>query len=152
MRADIPFLWIRSSTGNISAVLEAFTPIIPGNLLSSTLPAFEISIRIDGSKEGRIVLSASNITDISVIGRVNEVRNGSVLVMRNARASNIDPYNGEIAIASSNMNEIIPQYNVHVHRGVEKMMIILRGFWGNTERFYVINDADDSLITCYKLN
>ncbi|BCU70025.1 GH116 family glycosyl hydrolase [Stygiolobus caldivivus] len=120
-----PFAFIKGSKNNVKAELEAFSALIPGDLTDSALPAIGVSVRVSGSKSGLIALSVSNITGISKIGRYNEaLKNG--IRMRNSKANDLDPYNGETVLISPSPKIIVKQYNFHVNRGLEKTLNLHR--------------------------
>ena len=105
-----PFVWLRASRNGVSVEVEAFTPIIPGNLKDSTLPAIGFTIRVKGT-DALVAVSMPNITGSSAIGRVNEGVQGGVR-FRNIKANQYDPFNGELALITSNPARVITQYNL----------------------------------------
>lgn len=120
-----PFVRIKGVKNSVKAELEAFSALIPENLHDSSLPAVGISVKVSGSKSGLIAISISNITGISKIGRYNEgLKNG--IIMKNAKANDLDPYNGETVLVTESPKAIVKQYNFHVNRGLEKTLNLHR--------------------------
>ncbi len=106
-------------------MMEAFSPIIPSDVVNSSLPAIGISIRVSGSRGGIVGISFSNICGISKIGRYNEqVRNG--IRAKNAKSNEYDPYNGEITLIAESPSNIVAQYNFQVDRKLEKALNLHR--------------------------
>jgi len=80
---------------------------------------------VSGSKSGLIAISMGNITGISKIGRYNEgLKNG--IIMKNSKANDLDPYNGETVLVTESPKAIVKQYNFHVNRGLEKTLNLHR--------------------------
>ena len=104
-----PFAWLRATRNGIGIEVEAFTPIIPGNIKDSSLPAVGFTVR---APEGSLVaFSIPNVVGSSGIGRVNESVKGGVR-FRNIRANQYDPFNGELTLITSNPRQVITQYNL----------------------------------------
>ncbi|QXJ29175.1 putative glycosidase [Saccharolobus shibatae B12] len=118
-----PFVRIKGSKDGIDAEVEAFSPIIPSDLLNSSLPAVGFTVKIN--VEGLIVISISNICGMSKIGRYNEkIEKG--IIMKNSKANEYDPFNGDITLISDSPKIIVPQYNFHSNRGLEKTLNLHR--------------------------
>ncbi len=120
-----PFAVLRGGRSGVRAELEAFSALIPGDLRDSSLPAVGLSVKVGGSKSGLVAISAGNIVGVSKIGRYNEeLRNG--IRMRNAKANDLDPYNGEVVLVAERPKAVVRQYNFHVSRGLEKTLRLRR--------------------------
>ncbi|WP_292000008.1 GH116 family glycosyl hydrolase [Caldivirga sp.] len=106
-----PFAWLRASRNGVDVEVEAFTPIIPGNLKDSTLPALAITVKVRGSGDGLVAVSMPNVVGSTTIGRVNEAVHGGVR-FRNLKANQYDPFNGELTLITDNPRYVITQYNL----------------------------------------
>jgi uncharacterized protein (DUF608 family) len=107
-----PFTWLTAKKGAVEATLEAFSPIIPGNLPDSTIPAVGMSIKVDGGGGGRVAVAVSNIAGTLSTGRVNRPIDGGVKFM-NPRSNDFDPTRGELCLVASDLSERYVQYNLN---------------------------------------
>src|SRR6185437_1043094 len=89
-----PFATLRAKKGDVHATMEVFSPIIPGNLDDSIMPAFGMSIKVDGSKGGTVSVSASNLAGSHAIGRINAPVDGGVKFI-NPMTNDYDVAKGE---------------------------------------------------------
>jgi uncharacterized protein (DUF608 family) len=133
--------FVRISGGKVNAVMEAFSPIIPSDVLDSSLPAIGISIKVKGSSSGTVAVSISNICGINKIGRYNERVKGGIRT-KNSRSNEYDPYNGEMSLISLSPGKIITQYNFHVNRGLEKTLNLHRLIENEAPWDALLNDKD----------
>lgn len=106
-----PFARLYAKSGPIKATVEAFAAIAPGDLVASSLPAFGLSVKVEGSAEGLVVVSASNMAGSNPIGRINAEAESGVL-FKNAKAVDCDPAKGEMALVAENPAWKAAQYNV----------------------------------------
>ena len=114
---EYPFAKIEATKGSFKATMEVFSSLIPHNLNDSILPAFGMSVSVDGASDGIIAVSASNITGANEIGRKNESINSGVKFL-NPRSNDYDGAKGEVCLLAEDMLETCAQYNLNVRPGV----------------------------------
>ena len=112
-----PFATLTAKKGAVEVTLEAFSPIIPHNLRDSTIPAIGMSLEVDGSKGGRIMVAASNIAGTNLTGRINGAVDGGVK-FTNPRSNDHDGRRGELCLLAADPSETHVQYNFDVRPGV----------------------------------
>ncbi len=118
-----PFVSLSMKKGDIRAYVTAFSALVPGDILNSSLPAFGLEVTVVGSKRGQIAVSFPNLMGLSPIGRINEgIRNG--FLMKNDRAKELDPSQGESCLISQDV-EVIPQYSF----SLDQAHTLQRGVW-----------------------
>ncbi|WP_291764975.1 GH116 family glycosyl hydrolase, partial [Caldivirga sp. UBA161] len=106
-----PFAWLRASKDGINVEVEAFTPIIPGNLKDSTLPVIGFTIRVKGS-DALAVVSMPNVVGTNPIGRINRSISNGVL-FTNTKAPDNDPAKGDMALMAKEPKFTITQHNIN---------------------------------------
>ena len=115
LEARWPVARLRGGRGSVAAELEAFSPIVPGDLKDSSLPAVMLRVWVRGSRSGRVAVSMTNLVGKSNVGRANvAVRGGFKAV--NARADPYDHSRGDMTLVSDDAVSVIAQYNVNVER------------------------------------
>jgi non-lysosomal glucosylceramidase len=112
-----PFATLNAKKGNVEVTMEVFSSIIPHNLEDSVIPAFGMSIKVKGSKGGKIAVSASNNAGTNAIGRANVSVEGGVKFM-NAYSNDYDGARGEHCLLAANPAESHTQFNLNVPPGV----------------------------------
>ncbi len=106
-----PFAWLRARKGNIEVEVEAFTPIIPGNLKDSTLPAFALAIRVKGAN-ALAAVSMPNVVGNNMIGRVNRGVGNGIMFLNN-KAVETDPARGNMTLLADGSKFTVVQYNIN---------------------------------------
>ncbi|MGC9137367.1 GH116 family glycosyl-hydrolase, partial [Caldivirga sp.] len=106
-----PFAWLRASRNGVDVEVEAFTPIIPGNLKDSTLPALAITVRVKGA-DSLVTVSLPNVIGSNPIGRINSGISGGVFFSSNKAPEN-DPAKGNMTLITNKPKFTITQYNIN---------------------------------------
>ena len=112
-----PFATLRASKGAVTANMEAFSPIIPHDLRDSTIPAVGISLKVEGSRGGKIAMAASNLAGYNCTGRINKKAKSGVK-FTNPRSSEYDGRRGEHCLLAARMAEAYVQYDFNVSPAV----------------------------------
>src|SRR6185437_15344027 len=81
------------------------------------MPAFGMSIKVDGSRGGTVSVSASNLAGSHAIGRINAPVDGGVKFI-NPMTNDYDVAKGELCLLAGNPFETIVQYNSRVRSGI----------------------------------
>ena len=102
---EYPFAKVEAKKGSLSATMEVFSSIIPHNLNDSILPAFGMSLKVNGGSDGIVAVSASNIAGTNVIGRKNERINNGIKFL-NHRSNDYDGAKGETCLVSEKASSI----------------------------------------------
>ena len=131
-RGEFPFATLKAKKGTIEATMEVFSSLIPGNLDESSMPALGISVRVKGSKSGRIAVSVSNITGTNLIGRVNESVEGGIAFV-NRQCNDYDGAKGDLCLIAENPSQKIVQYNLNVPPGVAISQRVWKYIFENEE-------------------
>jgi uncharacterized protein (DUF608 family) len=113
---EYPFVTLKAKKGPVTATLEAFSPIIPNNLDDSSLPGFGMTVRVEGSKGGKVAAAWSNIAGYASswgIGRTNRPVKGGVSFV-NPKAFEFDGAKGELCLLGQDPSLTYVQYNLNV--------------------------------------
>ncbi len=114
---EYPFATIRAKKGTVAVSMEAFSPMVPGNLRESSIPAVGITLRVDGSKSGKTAVALSNIAGTNATGRINEKVNGGVK-FTNPHSNDYDGRRGDTCLLAASPSQTYVQYNFDVSPGV----------------------------------
>jgi non-lysosomal glucosylceramidase len=114
---EYPFATLTAKKGNLKAVVEVFSSIIPGDLVNSSIPAFGMTVRVEGSKGGTVTVAASNIAGTMPVGRCDEaIENGIRFI--NPESNAYDGAAGDLCLVSAGPAKAHVQYNLNAKPNV----------------------------------
>jgi non-lysosomal glucosylceramidase len=112
-----PFAVLKANKGPVTAEAEFFSPFIANNLHDSTIPGMCITVKVSGSRSGRVVVSMSNIAGTNIIGRTNKPEKRGVSFV-NPQSTEYDHARGELCLLAGKPEATIVQYNMNVRPGI----------------------------------
>jgi non-lysosomal glucosylceramidase len=114
---EYPFATLTAKKGDVKAVVEVFSAIIPGDLADSSIPAFGMTVRVEGSKGGTVTVAASNLAGTMPVGRCDEaITNGIRFV--NPESNAFDGAAGDLCLVSAGPARVHVQYNLNAKPNV----------------------------------